>query len=87
MVINERISTVSEGKMLAQREYKRKHDNIARNIHWELCGKLDIDRANKWYEHQPEGISRQGIIKLLRDFNIQCNHEIETQRLDIVVVN
>ena len=51
---------VSECKMLAQREYKRRHDNIARNIHWELCGELDIDRANKWYEHQPEGVSRKG---------------------------
>ena len=73
--------------MLAQREYKRRHDNIARNIHWELCGELDIDRANKWYEHQPEGVSRKGNTKILWDFNIQCDHEIEARRPDIVVVN
>ena len=67
---------VSECKMLAQREYKRRHDNIARNIHWELCGELDIDRANKWYKHQPEGVSRKENTKILWDFNIQCDHEI-----------
>ena len=78
---------VSECKMLAQREYKRRHDNIARNIHWELCGELDIDRAKKWYEHQPEGVSRKGNTKILWDFNIQCDHEIEARRPDIVVVN
>ena len=53
--------------MLAQREYKKRHDNIARNIHWELCGELDVDRANKWYEHQPEGVSRKGNTKILWD--------------------
>ena len=78
---------VSECKMLAQQEYKRRHDNIARNIHWELCGELDIDRANKWYEHQPEGDSREGNTKILWGFNIQCDHEIEARRPDIVVVN
>ena len=78
---------VSECKMLAQREYKGRHDNIARNIHWELCGELDIDRANRWYEHQPEGVSRKGNTKKLWDFNIQCDHEIEARRPDIVVVN
>ena len=46
---------VSECKMLAQKEYKRRHDNVARIIHWELCGKYKLDRAEKWYEHMPEG--------------------------------
>ena len=72
--------------MLAQREYKRRHDDIARNIHWELCGKIYIDRANKWYKHQSEGVSRKGNTKILWDFNIQCDHEIEARRPDIVVV-
>ena len=40
---------VSQCKKLAQREYKRRHDNVARRIHWLLCGKYKLDRANKWY--------------------------------------
>ena len=31
--------TVSECSALAQREYKRRHDNVARYIHWRLCDK------------------------------------------------
>ena len=40
-----------------------------------------------WYKHKPESVSRKGNIKLLWDFNIQCGHEIEARRPDIVVVN
>ena len=28
---------VSECKKLARKEYKRRHDNVARIIHWKLC--------------------------------------------------
>ena len=42
---------VSECEKLAQREYKRRHDNVARMVHWTLCGKHDLERGANWYEH------------------------------------
>ena len=47
---------VSESKMLVQKGYNRRHDNIARLVHWKLCCQYDISRGEKWYEHQPEGV-------------------------------
>ena len=46
----------------AQREYERRHDNVARIIHWELCtGRLyELDRADKWLEHQPSIVLKNG---------------------------
>ena len=41
---------LSECKMLAQKEYKRRHDNIARLVHWKLCCKYDMSRGENWYE-------------------------------------
>ena len=29
-------------------EYKGRHDNAARYIHWQLCGKCGLERANSW---------------------------------------
>ena len=29
---------------LAQKEYKRRHDNVAKKIHWDLCKKHDIEQ-------------------------------------------
>ena len=32
---------VSECEKLAQNEYKRRHDNVARIVNWKLCGKYN----------------------------------------------
>ena len=47
---------VSECGKLAQTEYKGRHDNVARYIHWQLCGKFGLERANSWCEQKPEGV-------------------------------
>ena len=37
-VENETVShIVSQCKMLAQKEYKKRHDNVGRYIHWKIC--------------------------------------------------
>jgi len=40
---------ISECKKLAQKEYKRRHDNVAKLVHWKLCEKIKTERAEKWY--------------------------------------
>ena len=47
---------VSECGKLAQTDYKGRHDNVARYIHWQLCGKCGLERANSWFEQKPEGV-------------------------------
>ena len=54
---------LSECKKLAQKEYKRRHDGVARYIHWELCGKYQVQRAEKWHEHSPEGVVESDYVK------------------------
>ena len=42
--IGETIShIVSECSRLAQRDYKRRHDNVARMVHWKLCEKSNLE--------------------------------------------
>ena len=47
----------SEDGKLAPKDYKRKHDNVARTFHWKLCGKYNLERNEKWCEHAPEGVA------------------------------
>ena len=48
-VENETVShIVSECKM-AQKKYKKRHDNVCRYVHWKLCEKHDFQRAQQWY--------------------------------------
>ena len=60
---------------------------MARYIHWELCGKLDLDTSSKWYEHKPPGVLENGSSKNLWDFNMKCDYMIEGRRPDIVVIH
>ena len=38
---------VSGCSKLAQKEYKKRHDNVARAVHWDLSGKCGFDRNGK----------------------------------------
>ena len=78
---------VCECKKLAQREYKQRHDNVAKVVHWKLCEKSHLEKKDKWYEHAPDSVSENEEVKLLWDVNIQCDHVTEVRRPDIVVVN
>ena len=56
---------VSECGKLAQTEYKGRHDHVAGYIHWQLCVKCGLERANSWYEQRPEGVVERQNLKIL----------------------
>ena len=79
---------VSECEKLAQKEYKWKHDNVARIVYWKLRGKYNLKRSGKWYEHAPEGVVENEEVKILWDvIMIECDSEIKARKPDIAVVN
>ena len=53
---NETSHIVSACPKLAQKEYKRRHDNVARAIQWDLSGKCGFERNERWYDHVPESV-------------------------------
>ena len=67
--------------------YKKRHGNVARIVHWKLCGKYSLKGREKWYEHAPEGVVENEEVKILWDVMIQCDREIKARKPDIVVVN
>ena len=78
---------VSECKMLAQKEYKRRHDNVAKMVHWKLCEKFELEKAENWYDNKPQAATENERYKVLWDMNIQCDNVIEARRPDIIIVN
>ena len=61
---------------------------MARCIHWQLCGKCGLERANNWYEQKPERVVESENSKILWDFTIQCDRKIEAaRRPDIVFID
>ena len=57
---------------------------MAKYLHWELCGKHQVMRGERWYEHVPEGMMENESVKILWDFMINV---IEHRKPDIVVID
>ena len=76
----------AESKKLAQTAYKRRHDNITRIVHLELCQKFGLVGEVKWYNHKPASVVENDGVKILWNFNIQTDHVTQHRRPDIVVL-
>ena len=75
---------VSGCSMLAQKEYKRRHDKVCLNIDWTLCKKYEVKVCERWYENKIEPVIRNDIVKILWDVFIQVDRQIKHRRPDIV---
>ena len=78
---------VSGCEKLAQKEYKRRHDNVAKKVHWDLFKKNGLDHTEKWYEHIPEGAAEHEEVKVLWDVIVQCDNVIEARIPDIILID
>ena len=72
---------------LAQKEYKRRHDCVAKALHWDILRQRGFKISDKWYQHQPESVVENEQFKVLWDFTIQTDIEIHARRPDIVIVD
>ena len=55
---------------MVEKEYKRRHDNVARIVHWTTA-----------FAHTPESVIENEEKKVLWDVIIQCNMDIRSQTL------
>ena len=78
---------IGECSKLAGTEYKRRHDNVARIIHRALCIKYGFSTAERLYERNPEKALESREVKILWDFSVQTDHEIEARKPDIIVID
>ena len=78
---------VSGCSKLAHKEYKRRHDNLGKIVHWKLARKCNFEAGDKWYEHEPESVLENEDYKIMWDFSIQTDHAIEARRPDLVLVD
>ena len=72
---------------LVQKLYERRHDNVAKKVHWHICKENRLEHSEKWYKHAPEGAVENEEIKVLWDINIQCDNLIQARPPDIIVID
>ena len=76
----------SECSKLALREYKTRHGQMRKMIHWELYKKMKFDHTTKWYMHKPESIQENETYISLAFCNTM-DHLIPATRQDLVLIN
>ena len=54
---------------LAQKEYKRRHDNLGKTVHSKLARKYHFQGGDNWYEHEPESVLESEDYKILWDYS------------------
>ena len=69
--------------MPAQKDYKERHDNIARILHLELFQKFGLFDRVKWYNHKPASVDENDRFKIMWYFLIKTDHVIHRRRPDI----
>ena len=78
---------VSGCSKLPQKEYKKRHDNLGKIVHWKRPRKCNFEAGGKWYEHEPESVLENEDCKIFWDFTILTDHVVEDRRPDLFVVN
>ena len=56
---------VSGCSKLAQKEYKRRHNNLGKAVHWKFARKCNFEAGDKWYGHEPESVLENEDYKIL----------------------
>ena len=76
---------VSGCTLLAQKEYKYRHDRVASRLHWELCKENHLEYSVNWYDHKPESVQENEKVKILWDMTMFTDRKLPHNRPDICV--
>ena len=76
---------LSECGKIAPTEYKKRHDGVAKIVHWNLSRQCGFKTSKKWYDHQTETVIENEKAKILWDMSIQTDHVIQARRPDIIM--
>ena len=70
---------VSGCKKLAQRKYRKRHDEVALRVHWEICRKYGIECTDKWYDHQPLAVTENREVRITIFLSVYTDKKMNDQ--------
>ena len=78
---------LSSCSVIAQTQYKCRHDGVAKLVHYELAKLGGFSVVDQWWLHNPPPVLENFSMKLLWDFTVQTDHHLPHNRPDIVCVH
>ena len=71
---------VSKCSKLAQKEYKRRHDEVTTAVHWSILKTKNFPHSKHWYKHNRKTVIKNEKVKILWDFKIYVDKLINARR-------
>ena len=66
---------------------QKRHDNVARAVHWDLSEKYGFERSARWFDHGPDSVLENEGYKMLGDLSVRRDHGIEAWRPDLLIID
>jgi len=73
--------------LLAEGLYTKRHNSVARLIHHKLCKEYEIGACEHHWEHEPEVIMENNLVKITWDASIPTSIHIAHNRPDIILLD
>ena len=86
----ETVAHVASGcTVLAQSDYKKRHDRMGLRIYWDLCKKYGIKHSLRWYEETPDDVrvSSCGRFEIWWDRPVNTSKQLDHNRPDVIVID
>jgi len=67
--------------------YKTRHNNVVAATHHSICQHYEIKTTDNIWLHKPNSVAENSKVKVLWDFEIRTERQIQARRPDLVVVD
>lgn len=86
----ETVAHIASGcTVLAQKDYKKRHDRMGLRVYWDLCKRFGMKHSVRWYEETPEDvrISSCGKFEIWWDKPVHTSKRLDHNRPDVVLID
>lgn len=71
--------------VLAGKEYLDRHNQVAKNLHYNICKNYNFTVPEQWYQHTPQTVEDNHDATILWDMQIRTDRCIQANKPDIVI--
>ena len=76
-------------KVLAGREYRKRHNRMGLRVYWELCKLYGIKCSQRWYEECPDKVRKSlcGNFEIWWDRSVETARGLEHNKPDVILID
>ena len=80
---------VSGCSVLAQSDFKTRHDRMGLRVYWELCKKYGVECSEKWYKESPDSVRKSecGKFEIWWNRPVMTPKKLDHNKPDVILID